>query len=125
MTGLWVAICGGLGCAARYGVGVASERWLSDRLPWATLIVNVLGSFAIGLAFAIFLARGEVDSRARVAITTGFLGGFTTYSAFAFDSFLLLERKSALLFAIYIAAMLALALGACVLGVWAGRAIAS
>ncbi len=125
MTAFWVAVAGGLGCAARYGVGNIAAHWFSDRLPWGTLIVNILGSFVIGVVFAMFITRGEIDSRLRVALTTGFLGGFTTYSAFAFDSIVLLERRNMGLLVVYLGVMIAAAMAACYLGVLTGRALAA
>ncbi len=122
MTALWVALAGGLGCVSRYWIGIAAERHLGSRLGWATLIVNVLGSIAIGFAFAFFAARGEVDSRTRIAVTTGFLGGFTTYSAFALESFELLEKRSTTTFLIYVGLMLVCAILGCAAGVLLGRA---
>ncbi|MEO8701876.1 MAG: CrcB family protein [Kofleriaceae bacterium] len=74
---------GGLGCGARYLVNL----WVGERsFPVATLIVNVVGSFAMGLAIALSLRLADFPANLRLAITTGFLGGLTTYSAFNSES---------------------------------------
>ena len=121
MTAVWVGLAGGLGTLARYFVGLGSERWLPGRFPWGTLIVNLLGSFIIGFVIAAFAARGALEARTRVAITTGFLGGFTTYSAFAYDSVMMLERHHAKLFALYVGATLLVAMAGCYAGILLGR----
>ena len=100
MTALWVAIAGALGSVARYGMGVAGQRLLGDRFPWGTLAVNLLGCFAIGAVMVLAEARA-LDPRIRVAVVGGFLGGFTTYSAFAYETLALAERRSAAAAAAY------------------------
>jgi CrcB protein len=125
VTALWVALAGGFGTLARYLVGAGAERFLGWRFPAGTLMVNLLGSMAIGFAFSIFAARGELDTRARIVVTTGFLGGFTTYSAFAYESLQLLERRQPALFAVYLLATVIGAMAGCYLGMRIGRAVAS
>lgn len=120
MTVFWVALAGGLGTAARYGVGVLAGRWFGGNFPWGTLTVNVLGAFAIGLVFTAGISR-EVALKTQVIIATGFLGGFTTYSAFAYDSLMMLERRGAGVFALYIGATLAIGITGCWLGIKVGR----
>lgn len=100
MTALWVAIAGGAGSLSRYGVGLAGQRWLGDRFPYGTLAVNLLGCFLIGVVMVIAEAR-QMDPRIRLAAVGGFLGGFTTYSAFAYETLALAERRSAALAALY------------------------
>ena len=86
MTWLWVALGGALGSLARYGV---ARAWPTTPggFPVATLTVNLIGSFAIGLLYVWILARGEPGAdTARLFWMTGVLGGFTTYSAFALEA---------------------------------------
>lgn len=99
MSWLYVALGGALGSLARHGVGLA----LADAVgfPWGTLAVNWLGSALIGVAFGLGLS-GE----ARLLLVTGFLGGFTTFSAFSLETATLAER-SATLAALYVAASVA------------------
>ena len=88
MKWLLVAIGGAAGSVARYGAyrlwPVAGGGW-----PVATMTVNIIGSFAIGLIYAYVAARGASADNARVFWMTGVLGGFTTYSAFALETALL------------------------------------
>ncbi len=115
-----IALCGAVGTIARYFVGLGVTRLSGSSLAWGTLTVNVLGSFAMGLIMGIFAARGELDSRLRIAITVGFLGGFTTYSSFALETVTLLERRQAVWAALYVLGTLLLAGGAC----WGGFLLA-
>lgn len=93
MTFLWVALAGAAGSVARVGLGLAAQRGLGDRFPAGTLAVNLLGCFAIGLVMVVCEAR-QVDPRLRLALVGGFLGGFTTYSAFAWETLALAERRT-------------------------------
>jgi CrcB protein len=84
---LLVGFGGALGSMLRYLLSMASIAWLGAAFPWGTLAVNVLGSAAIGLAAALGL-QGEM----RLLVVTGFLGGFTTFSAFSLETGLLFAR---------------------------------
>ena len=81
-----------MGRPARYGVA----QWTGGRwgwtFPWGTLAVNVTGSLAIGLVMTLLLARGA-DPAWRFLLVTGFLGGYTTFSAFTFETLALLEAR--------------------------------
>jgi fluoride exporter len=89
---LWVALGGALGSSARYGVNLAAPRVLGDGFPWATLIVNVLGCLAMGYLTALLREKMPDDENMRLFLTTGVLGGFTTFSAFSLDFFGLMQR---------------------------------
>lgn len=93
---LWVALGGGIGAAARYGVNVWSGRVLGAEFPWHTLIVNVLGCFIMGLLTGLLALKLNLSQEARAFLTTGILGGFTTFSAFSLDTAPLMERKAML-----------------------------
>lgn len=93
-TFLWVAVGGALGSAARYGVNVWSGRALGAEFPWHTLIVNVVGCFVMGALVELMALKLNVGSDTRAFLTTGVLGGFTTFSAFSLDFALLVERKT-------------------------------
>lgn len=84
-TILAIALGGALGSVLRYGVNVGAVKALGLNFPWGTLIVNVAGSFVIGLMTAIFAGYWKPSPEMRVFIITGFLGGFTTFSAFSLD----------------------------------------
>ncbi len=93
-TILWVALGGAIGSAARYGVNVWSGRMFGSEFPWHTFIVNVVGCFTMGALVALMALKLNVSNDARAFLTTGILGGFTTFSAFSLDFALLVERKT-------------------------------
>ncbi len=105
-----VAIGGALGAVMRYLVGLAVA------FPLGTLTVNVLGSLAIGIVWAHFTARGLHGWLPLVL--TGFLGGFTTFSAFSLDTMRLIDDGRLGAAFMYVAASVLLSLGACALGLW-------
>jgi CrcB protein len=84
---LCVALGGAAGTLARYGVGLASHRYLGEGLPYGTLAVNLAGCFLMGLAGFFTLKTHAVPQFVVVAMTVGFLGGFTTFSAFGNETF--------------------------------------
>jgi CrcB protein len=91
---VWVALGGAIGSAARYGVNVWSGRVLGSEFPWHTFIVNVIGCFAMGILVALMALKLNVNNETRAFLTSGILGGFTTFSAYSLDFALLVERKS-------------------------------
>jgi CrcB protein len=123
-TVLYIALAGALGTLSRYLVSAGAERLLGARYPYGTFAVNVLGSFAIGFAMALFISRGHMDSHLRMALTIGFLGGFTTYSSFAYETVTLVEGQRLAAAAGYVALTLIVAALACYGGMAAGRAYA-
>lgn len=90
---LWVCLGGGLGAAARHGVNRAAFLLVGPNYPAGTLFVNVAGCIAMGALAGWFTYRGEDTSESfRLFLTTGVLGGFTTFSAFALETGLMWER---------------------------------
>jgi len=120
---LWVAAGGALGSAARYLVNVAAGRLLGPEFPWGTLAVNVAGSFVMGLLIALMALKMQVSQEVRAFLTTGVLGGFTTFSAFSLDFALLVERREAGLAALYVIASVGLSLAAIFAGLKLGRTL--
>jgi CrcB protein len=118
---LIVFLGAGLGGALRHGVNLASARLFGLDFPSGTLIVNVYGSLAMGL-IAEYLALKVGASQAwRLFLTTGILGGFTTFSAFSLDAALLWERGATGQAALYVGASVALSIAGLFLGLWLVR----
>jgi CrcB protein len=112
---LWVCAAGALGSGARYLLGLWVERAMRSSFPYGTLAVNVIGSFLI-CAIIHLSSAGAVSPTQRLALTTGFLGGFTTYSAFAYETLACFEAKAFRLGLLNIGATLVLGLLAGALG---------
>ena len=115
MTFLIVFLGAGIGGALRHGVNLASMRLGWTAFPLATLGVNVLGSFVMGLLTALFAYRA-VPQEMRLLLTTGLLGGFTTFSTFSLDFALLWERGRLGLATAYGLASVLLSVGALFVG---------
>ena len=111
-----VAIGGALGAVSRYSFGLVALALIGNRFPWATLGVNVVGSFLIGLA-AVLIGDRIVDGELwRPLIIVGFLGAFTTFSAFSLDTLLLLQQGNYNTALAYMLGSVALCLGGTVSG---------
>lgn len=121
-----VFLGGGLGSAARHGVNMGVARVYSGNLPVATFVVNVTGSFVMGAIVAWLAFRASVpwSQHTRLLLTTGFLGGYTTFSTFSLDTALLVERDAYFTAALYIVASVALGLLGLFAGLWLVRATA-
>ena len=116
---LIVFLGGGLGAAMRHGVNLAAARLLGTAFPYATLIENVSGSLVMGLLAGYFAFKGGAPQHWRLFLTTGILGGYTTFSAFSLDAMLLYERGELGLAALYVLLSVALSIG----GLFAGLAL--
>lgn len=115
-----VAIGGGLGSVLRYTLIQLVMRLHTQPFPLGTMLVNILGSLAIGMLMAKY-AGGALNENARLLLVTGVLGGFTTFSAFSWDVLDLWQRGHVLQAAAYIAGSVVLSLAACALGYYAVR----
>lgn len=102
MAYLIVFLGGGFGAAMRHGVNLAAARLLGTGFPYGTLTVNVVGSLTMGLMAAWFAFEGSPSQHWRLFLTTGMLGGFTTFSTFSLDTALLYERGELGLAALYV-----------------------
>jgi len=118
---LAVAAGGALGSVARYLVGVASTRAFGLAFPWGTLIVNIAGSFLIGVLVELFALKADLPQEARVFLTVGLCGGFTTFSTFSLDAWVLVERGQWWQAAAYVAGSVLLSVGGLVAGLWVVR----
>ncbi|MGD9797786.1 MAG: CrcB family protein [Acidimicrobiia bacterium] len=121
MNWLAVAVAGAVGAVAPYGLGITIGV---RSFPWATLSVNVSGSFALA-----FLLAGPMADRpsapATLAATVGFLGAFTTFSTFGYETVALVRADRPAAAAAYVAASTALGLAGAAFGYWLGRLGAS
>jgi fluoride exporter len=112
LTGYFTVFVGaGIGGALRHAVNRIPPAMLSS-FPWATLAVNVTGCFVMGVIAGYFAHRGESGQSLRLFLTTGVLGGYTTFSAFSLDTALLWERGNVSGAVMYAGASLLLSLGA-------------
>ena len=115
-----VFIGGGLGTALRYGIG----KWTSDSFTHFTLgtfSVNMIGSLIIGIVLGLVAKNSSISQNTVVFIATGFCGGFTTFSTFAYENYTLLKDGDLITFAIYTIGSLALGIGAVIFGIWLAR----
>jgi CrcB protein len=120
-TWIWVALGGALGSMARFWLAAAVGALTGPQFPWGTLLINVLGSFVIGLFGALTGTRGPVSvpPDIRIFVMVGICGGFTTFSSFSLQSLELLQAGEVLWAGSYIVGSVVL----CLLGVWAGMAL--
>jgi fluoride exporter len=116
MLYLIVFLGAGVGGALRHGVNVGAARLLGYGFPFGTLIVNIVGSFLMGALAGYFMVRTGVHQHVRLFLTTGLLGGFTTFSAFSLDAALLIERHSYAAAAGYVAGSVAASVAALFFG---------
>jgi CrcB protein len=118
-----VFIGAGLGGALRHAVNLAAIRLFGAAFPVHTLAVNVLGCFAMGAAAACFARFADPGQIWRLFLTTGVLGGFTTFSAFSLDTALLFERGTPLIAIVYVLLSVAGSIAALFLGLLVVRLI--
>ncbi len=120
-----LAIAGGgaLGAVLRYWVSSGTHALLGRGFPYGTLVVNVLGSFAIGFLFVFFLERMTLSGEWRAGILVGVLGAFTTFSTFSIETLNLLEEGAHLKASLNVALSVALCLAGAWFGLLLGRTI--
>lgn len=111
-----LAAAGALGTVSRWSLAVAVQRWLGGGYPWGTLAVNVLGCFLFGMAWMLAENRSAVGQEVRIAVMVGFLGAFTTFSTYAFETHALLREGHLLTAAANLGAHNVLGIAALVLG---------
>ena len=107
---------GAAGTGARYLVSGWALDWLGMRFPFGTLVVNVVGSFLISAIMQVALATDLVSPELRLVLTVGFLGGFTTFSSFSYETVKLLQDGAWLVAGLNIAANVFGCLAACFVG---------
>ena len=118
---LFVALGGALGAVARYGVGALTLNiGLGSVFPWATLGINIAGSFAIGLIWSLFADAIWFQTWGRALIVVGLLGGFTTFSAFSLETLTLLQNNKWLAIG-YVFSSIFGCVGSLAIGYWIGQ----
>lgn len=115
-----LAVGGAFGTNARHWLGLWVREWAGTRFPWGTFLINVSGSFAIGF-LAMSLERWVRPPELRLMVITGFLGGYTTFSAYSLETLLLWERGEPIRALVYLAGSALTGLVAVMLGVMLGR----
>ena len=119
MSYLIVFLGGGLGAAMRHGINIAVVRSFGMGFPHATLLINITGSLIMGIAAGYFALKAGASHNWQLFLTTGILGGYTTFSTFSLDAVLLYERGEVGAAAFYVLASVILSIG----GLFAGLAI--
>lgn len=120
---LVVFIGGGIGAALRHGVNRAAMAWLGTGFPYGTLFVNILGGLLMGVLAELFLVKGGGSQDLRLFLTTGILGGFTTFSAFSLDAALMWQRSDYAALGSYVTASVLLSVAGLFLGMAAVRGL--
>lgn len=122
---LYVALGGAVGASLRYLSGIALMRLFGSAFPYGTLFVNIVGSFAMGVAIVWLSKRmGASSNELRLFLTTGLLGGFTTFSAFSLDFANLWERGDTMTAFIYVLLSVIVSIVAIFAGMWLARSFA-
>ena len=91
MTLLFLAVGGAFGAVSRYLVQGWVQDLTGDRFPWGTFVVNISGSFVLGLMFALAMDRAILSPEVRMPLMVGFIGSYTTFSTLMLESWALVE----------------------------------
>jgi CrcB protein len=121
---LAVFVGAGLGGMLRHAVNRASLFYLGPAFPYGTLIVNVVGGLLMGVMAELFLVKGGGSQEFRLFLTTGFLGGFTTFSAFSLDAALMWQRSDYAALGAYVTGSVVLSIAALFFGMATVRSLA-
>jgi CrcB protein len=122
---LLIAVGGAIGTMARYLTSLVAVRWFGSEFPYGTLIVNLSGAFVIGLVQELGTESAMVSDNTRLFLTTGIMGGLTTYSAFSYETVRLMEANAWASAWINVVVTTAMCLGLCFLGIAVGRLVLS
>ena len=118
---IWLFIAGGFGVLARFGLGGLIQRWYGGAFPLGTFIINVLGCLLFGIIWSLSEERLVISGETRFILLTGFMGAFTTFSTFAFETSGLMRDSEWLLLAGNVLGQTFLGLVAVVGGMAIGR----
>jgi fluoride exporter len=120
---IWIALAGAAGTLARFGLSEWVKQYLGIAFPWGTFAVNMIGSFLFGVVWALAEERNILSADTRLILLTGFMGAFTTFSTFIFDTGSFFTASQWLLGFANIAAQLVVGLIALFLGLGVGRLV--
>ncbi len=120
---MYMAIAGGLGSVCRYGVTILTQRITGDTFPSGTFVVNILGCFLFGLVWGLLDHRIGLPPHTRLVVLTGFMGAFTTFSTYAFQSLALMQNGQWFFAAINVAGQVAGGVLLAFAGLALGRAL--
>ncbi len=120
---LIIFLGGGLGAGMRHLTGLAALRLLGPAFPWGTLIVNILGSLLMGLFIGLMARKLQATNEIRLLVATGFLGGFTTFSAFSLDVAVMWQRGDVATVFAYVVASVVFSILAVFAGLWLMRVV--
>lgn len=114
---LLVGIGGAAGSMARYGISMLMSKVVNTPFPFATFLINVLGSLLIGVLFGLAARNQWLQAGGMLLLASGFCGGFTTFSTFALENINLMQKGQSMVGILYIAASLVIGLLFCRLGI--------
>ncbi len=121
MKSICIGLFGLIGVFSRYGLGTLLNRFFWAQFPWSTLVINLTGSFLIGIVYALGVERTVIPYDLRIAMIAGFLGGFTTFSSYCLETFQLIEKSKFLPAFAYLSLSPLFGVALTFFGVWFGR----
>ena len=123
MNLMMIALGGALGAVSRFLLGNAVSKAVGNALPYGTFVINVIGCFAMGLLMTLIVDREMLPAAWRLFLCVGFLGGFTTFSSFGYETLMLLAEGRLLAVLAYVGCSVGLGLVAAAAGVLCARAV--
>jgi len=123
MRAIWVGVAGFFGAASRYWLDGVVSRATGGSFPWGTWVVNISGCFVLGLLTTVLTERLMVNTTLRVALTVGFIGAYTTFSTFTYETVRLGQDGAVGLAFVNAASSVAVGIGAAWLGIALGKAL--
>ncbi len=118
---LSIAAGGALGAVSRFCLGNFISRIIGSALPYGTFVINIVGCFFMGLIMTMIIERGMLSASWRLLLCVGFLGGFTTFSSFGYETLMLLQEEKIFAALAYVGGSIILGLMSAALGVAVGK----
>ena len=118
---LSIAAGGALGAVSRFCLGNLISRIIGSALPYGTFVINIVGCFFMGLIMTMIIERGMLSAAWRLLLCVGFLGGFTTFSSFGYETLMLLQEDKIVAALAYVGGSIILGLMSAALGVAVGK----